>query len=86
MRYRVELESRARRDLRALPSQILRRVDGAITSLEKNPIPLGAVRIRGRSGDGWRVRVGDYRILYTVDHEHMAVRVYRVRHRREVYR
>ena len=55
-------------------------------ALENDPVPQGAVRIRGRIGDGWRVRVGDYRILYTVDQEHLIVRVYRVRHRREVYR
>jgi mRNA interferase RelE/StbE len=84
--YRVEMESRATRDLRALPNQVLRRVDTTILALQSNPIPQGAVRVRGRVGEGWRVRVGDYRVLYTVDPEQMVVRIYRIRHRGEAYR
>ncbi|HLF03922.1 MAG TPA: type II toxin-antitoxin system RelE/ParE family toxin [Dehalococcoidia bacterium] len=80
------MESRALREMRDLPNQIVRRIDDAIQGLEENPLPPGSVRVRGRVGDGWRVRVGDYRILYTVDHETRVVRIYRIRHRREAYR
>ena len=86
MTYRVEMESRARRELRELPSQVLRRVDAAISALSNNPLPLGVVRVRGRVGDGWRIRVGQYRILYTVDQDQRVVKVFRVSHRREAYR
>lgn len=58
MTYGIDVESGARRELRALPSQVLRRIDSAIQRLSQNPIPTGAVRVRGRAGDGWRIRVG----------------------------
>ena len=86
MTYRVELENRAIRELRDLPAQIAQRVDRAINGLTENPLPTGAIRVRGRVGDGWRIGVGDYRILYTVDDEQNLVRIYRIRHRREAYR
>jgi mRNA-degrading endonuclease RelE of RelBE toxin-antitoxin system len=54
--YRVEMESRATRDLRALPNQVLRRVDTAILALQSNPIPQGAVR--GRVGKGGALGLG----------------------------
>ena len=86
MIYLVELENRAIRELRDLPVQTARRVDRAIEGLARNPLPSGALKVRGRVGDGWRIRVGDYRILYTVDDEQSLVRIYRIRHRREAYR
>ena len=86
MSYRVELENRAIRELRALPLEVIRSIDRAISGLAANAIPNGGVRVRGNVGNGWRVRVGDYRILYTVDETEQLVRVYRIRHRREAYR
>ena len=80
-----ELASRSQ-ELKALPNQIVRRIDDAIQVLSENPLPPGSVKVKGRVGDGWRVRVGDYRILYTVDHEARVIRIYRIRHRREAYR
>ena len=86
MRYVVLLESRAERQLRNLPSATLRRVDALIERLSNNPRPRGAVKLSGRTTEGWRVRVGDYRILYTIDDAELMVRVYRISHRREAYR
>ena len=86
MTYRVEVESRALKEMRALPNQIVRRIDDTIQGLSEIPLPPGSIRVKGRVGDGWRVRVGEYRILYTVDHGARVVRIYRIRHRREAYR
>ena len=86
MTYTIEMESRAIRELKALPDQMVSRVDAAITRLNRVPVPPRSVRVRGRTGDGWRIRVGDYRILYTVDHDQRIIRIYRIRHRREAYR
>ena len=64
---------------------VLRRIVQAIDSLEDDPRPAGAVALHG--GDGvLRIRVGDYRILYTVDDKVLTVLVVTIGHRREVYR
>ncbi len=84
MNYKVELETRARREFLRLPADIQERISDAIDDLQTNPRPPGAKRLVGQ--EGYRIRKGDYRILYTVDDKAQLVRVYRVAHRREVYR
>ena len=79
------LDHRADKELRSLPTTVLRRIDARLRSLASVPIPRGAVKLRGKEAEGWRVRVGDYRILYTVDEATKTVRVYRIKHRREAY-
>jgi mRNA interferase RelE/StbE len=75
----------AQRDLQALPRDILVRIEARLQALAENPRPRGVERIQGTQG-GLRVRVGDYRILYTVDDAQQVVTIGRVRHRRDVYR
>lgn len=84
MSYKVELETRARREFLSLPADMQERISDAINDLQTNPRPPGAKRLVGK--EGYRVRKGDYRILYIVDDKARLVRVYRVAHRREVYR
>ncbi|MEW6360398.1 MAG: type II toxin-antitoxin system RelE/ParE family toxin [Planctomycetota bacterium] len=86
MSYTVCLESSAERDLKRLPRDVLRRVDMKLLSLAQNPRPHGVRKLAGREGDGWRVRIGDYRILYTIDDEARTVSVYRIRSRPTAYR
>ena len=62
-----------------------KRVDAALRSLLENPRPPGAKKLSGSQHD-WRVRVGDYRILYEVDDKGRLVIIWRVTHRREAYR
>ena len=85
MTHRVELTSSARRDLKKLPRDVLRRVDAHILALAQDPYPPGAQKLKGSEGF-FRVRVGDYRIIYRVEHSRLIILVIRVRHRREVYR
>ena len=85
MAYRLEATSAARRDLQALPRDILIRVEDPIQALAENPRPRGVERIQDTQG-GLRVRVGDYHILYTVDDAQQVVTIGRVRHRRDVHR
>ena len=63
--YRVEIESRARREFLSLPPDVQARIIDAIDDLVTNPRPPGARRLVGR--DGYRLRQGDYQILYTVE-------------------
>ncbi len=83
--YRVLLERGAEKDLTRLPSEIHDRVIAAIQGLATNPRPPGCRKLAGSKHD-WRVRVGDYRVVYEIDDRIRVVRVNRVRHRREVYR
>ena len=83
--YEVFLESAAERDLRRLPVQVFQRVISHIKSLGEDPRPPGCRKIVGSKND-WRLRVGNYRIIYEIDEITQAVRVWRVRYRREAYR
>jgi mRNA interferase RelE/StbE len=82
-RYRIELRPAALRALRKLDPPIARRIQGAISLLADDPRPPGARRLRGRPG--LRVRVGDYRIIYTVEDAVLLVVVVTLAHRRDVY-
>ncbi len=83
--YRVFLERAAERDLRRLPSKLHDPVIRAMQALTKNPRPTGCRKLTGSYGD-WRIRVGEYRVVYEIDDTAREVRVNRIRHRREVYR
>jgi mRNA interferase RelE/StbE len=84
MTYAVELGP-VRKDLRALDDKTRRRILRALIALEANPRPPGAKKLRGES-ELWRVRVGDYRILYSIEEARLVVLVVKIGHRREVYR
>lgn len=73
MTYRVLIDTRAARELEALPKVIVTRLDAAILSMAANPRPPGTKRLKGKLKDGWRVRVGSYRILYRIDDERREV-------------
>ena len=83
--YEVLLERRAEKDLRRLTAEIFRRAIAAIEALAEDPRPEGCRKLTGSSND-WRIRVGDYRVLYEIEDQNQVVRIMRVRHRRESYR
>ena len=84
-RYKVELVATARRELLKLPAKIRVRVADAIRSLGANPRPTGCKKLAGNAAY-YRIRVGDYRVLYEVRDRAILVLVIKVGHRREVYR
>ena len=83
--YALLVKRSAERDLRQLPRATFERVNAKILSLRDDPRPHGARKLVGAL-EGWRIRVGDYRVLYQIDDEGQTVTVVRVKHRREVYR
>ena len=84
MAYAIEDTLAARRDLRALPRELLIRVEARIQALADNPRPPGVERLRG--SQLWRLRVGDYRVIFAIDDPQQVITIARVRHRRDVYR
>jgi mRNA interferase RelE/StbE len=85
MPYRIVYMPAAGRDMDRLPRHMLPRVRDAILPLADDPRPPKAKKLEG-SDDAWRLRVGDYRVIYEVDDARMVVTVTRARHRSEVYR
>lgn len=83
--YRVVVERSAEKDLRRLPLDVRSRVVDALRRLADDPRPVGSRKLAGTKHD-WRIRVGDYRVIYEIADSIRVVRVYRVRHRREAYR
>ncbi|WP_026077627.1 type II toxin-antitoxin system RelE family toxin [Brevibacterium senegalense] len=83
MTYEIELRPAALRALKKIGRQDQPRIRGAIALLAADPRPPGAKALRGR--DGLRIRVGDYRIIYTVQDSKLLIVVVTLGHRREVY-
>ena len=83
--FEIVLERAAEKDLRRLSDQIHDRVIEGISALANDPRPVGAKKLAG-SKSNWRIRVGDYRVLYEIANIVRIVRVYRVRHRCDAYR
>ena len=86
MTCRVLIDARAARQLEKLPKSAVERIDAAIAGLAGTQRPTGAKMLQGKLKPGWRLRVGDYRILYRIDDTAGDVRVFEIGHRREVYR
>lgn len=85
MSYRVELTTAAARQVRKLPRPIRDRVLEGIEELGEDPRPNGSKKLAGEQ-TAWRIRIGDYRVIYDVFDDELVVIVVRAAHRREVYR
>ncbi|MHB1173448.1 MAG: type II toxin-antitoxin system RelE family toxin [Lacisediminihabitans sp.] len=84
--YHVEFTTAAAKQLRKLDPAIRRRILSSISLLEENPRPAGSKNLVGEQ-TAWRIRIGNYRVIYDITDEHLTVTVTVVRaaHRREVY-
>ena len=85
MAYRVEIKPKALRALAEVPNPQRRRIVKAIDALAADPRPAGCRKLAG-SEDTYRVRVGDYRVVYEIADRIMIVYVVRIGHRKDVYR
>ena len=85
MTYSIEVLPAAERELRKVHPQMRARIRGAVLKLAMDPRPPGARALKDRPGY-LRVRIGDYRVIYTIKDDVLTVVVVRVGHRRDVYR
>ena len=83
--YEILIERTAERDLRALPTTLFNRIVPRIKALADIPRPPGCHKLVGSKND-WRIRIGDYRVVYEIDDPRKRVRIFRIRHRSDVYR
>ena len=84
MRYQVILPKSVRKELNRLPDEIAGRILARLDGLETDPRPPDVKKLKGR--DAWRIRVGDYRVIYEIHDRVLKILVITVGHRREVYR
>jgi len=82
--YRVVLTSTAEKELKGLSAQLNARIVPRLENLADNPRPPGCKKLKGGDKE-WRIRVGDYRVVYTIDDAKLLVEVTRTRHRSDVY-
>ena len=83
--YKVEINKKVRKkDLAFIPAKDASRIIQRISQLAENPFPSDAIQLKGR--EEWRIRQGDYRILYIIAEKTVTVFVIKVGHRKEIYR
>ena len=85
MTYRIEFSPAAARQLRKLDGRTQRRIQAVVELLAQEPRPAGAKKLVGGHGE-WRVRTGNYRIIYELNDDALLVLVLAVGHRRQIYR
>jgi mRNA interferase RelE/StbE len=84
MNYTVQILPRAQKQLSKLPPDVYPRVRDALRELTDSPRPSGCLKLTGR--EGWRIRIGRYRVIYEIDDTNRTVTILDIGHRREVYR
>ncbi len=82
--YAVQIKPSARKELESLSDPLLARVVAKLESLSHEPRPTGCKKLKGYK-DQWRIRIGDWRVVYLIDDAARLVSVTRIAHRREVY-
>ena len=84
LKYPLDIKQSAQKELDALDDTLFARIDRKILALADNPRPAGCKKLKGYK-DQWRIRIGDYRVIYVIDSATKTVTVTHVAHRREVY-
>ena len=84
--YQVLVTPRAQKDLKKIDRFQVKRLDAVLLKLENMPYPPGVKRLIAENVAQYRVRVGDYRILFDVDEKNKKVLILRVGHRKDIYR
>jgi mRNA interferase RelE/StbE len=82
--YQVQFSRQALKSFESIPRADLKKIQKKIDSLSSSPYPAGSIKLQG-SNDVYRIRSGDYRILYTVSNDELIILVLKIGHRRDVY-
>jgi mRNA interferase RelE/StbE len=83
--YRIEWKKSAYKELQKLPRQIIAKVVAAVADLSSNPHPTGSKKLTG-SEHSYRIRIGDYRVVYEIIENKLMIEIVRARHRKDVYK
>jgi mRNA interferase RelE/StbE len=85
MSYKLVIKKSAAKALEALPNKFVKPITGAILDLANTPRPIGCKKLKGKQTDIWRIRVGNYRVLYEIDDEVRIIDILDVGHRKDIY-
>ncbi len=83
--YRIDWKPSALKELRNIDQQFIPRIIEAVEALAENPLPDGVRKIQG-GNHSYRIRIGDYRIIYQLYEKYLIIEIIRIRHRKDVYR
>ncbi len=84
--YSVELTKKAHKSLKKIDRSILKRIFKALQDLSINPFPTGFKKLKGQTEEKYRIRVGDYRIIYTIRNGELIILVLTIGHRKDIYK
>ena len=84
MSYRIFILRRAQKELSNITGEDYLRIKEAILSLSNNPRPKGCSKLTGR--DGWRIRIGNYRVIYEINDREKSLTILHIGHRKDIYR
>lgn len=83
-KYRLKIKRSAEKELEALPSPIIVKIQTEVLLLADNPFPAGYKKLKGFKAM-YRIRIGDYRVIYTVHHQIITIEILKIGHRKDVY-
>ena len=84
--YKIKFDSKVKKDLKSVPSQDIKRIKSAISELSNNPCPSNYKKLKGKNRDYFRIRVGNYRVIYSIQDNILLILIVRIGHRREIYK
>ena len=82
--YKILLSNIAKKALDKLPDSVFQRIDKRIQSLKFEPRPVGCIKLSGN--ESYRIRVGDYRVIYTINDKIIEIYIFNIAHRKEIYK
>ncbi len=84
--YQIIIKRKAEKELERVPKRMLPKIVSAIDGLEDNPKPEGSKKLQASKENTFRIRIGDYRVIYVIEEEIKIVDIRKIGHRKEVYR
>ena len=86
MIYKITVKKSAAKEIENLPIKIVPKIARCILGLAENPRPKNSKKLKASSSNLWRIRIGDYRVVYTIDDKIEIVDVQKVGHRKDIYK
>ena len=83
--YSITIARSVQKELESLNHPMVKKIFTKLESLAQHPRPVGSVKLQGHN-DLWRIRVGDYRVIYSIDDHRRSVDINRIRHRKDAYK
>ena len=83
--YEIEIENSVEKDLRKIPQEYFKTIISKIKLLANNPHPKGSKKLKD-SSNFWRIRINNYRVIYEITESPKIIRIYKISHRKDIYR